>query len=489
MTGRDWIDLAPSRRTAAVVGILNLKDCTSLEDLHRAEEELHHWANRYATPPYEVTALGRNFDRDRPLERLFVFDSFDDDCQRRIDLSQSHMENSILAFPPVDGNDDDDPNDTDAQQRLQMMDLHLNVVVNDLAVSIFRQLEDHIVASDAISALNVAVSQAAHEPPSNNLQASARLSLTKFMAGTGLTTDGATASATQSAITAANATSASSSTTTGTTQREEPVSAASRALSLSSIAGLVSPDSKLAKESPTTNTKILARIPSGLDNTTATSAAMAAAAATSSNNNGTSGGVALSSAHQSSSFQSSVAASANTNLQKANSSPKLITPLDAFWERGGLSSRDVDAIRRRDVARREKWAGDLSLLAGSPLDAYERYVKAAELCKASGTPDPLWYASALEGCAASHIAMAEAGGYGVDEYLENNFQMPDEVMALARDDAAARRSTSNSAATSKQTLPEVVCALCEEALNITNRHEKLVRATLLQFKVQALPSL
>lgn len=38
---RDWIDLCPSRRTAAVVGVLNLHDCESLEDLHRAEEELH----------------------------------------------------------------------------------------------------------------------------------------------------------------------------------------------------------------------------------------------------------------------------------------------------------------------------------------------------------------------------------------------------------------------------------------------------------------
>lgn len=38
---RDWIDLCPSRRTAAVVGILNLHDCHSIADLHRAEEELH----------------------------------------------------------------------------------------------------------------------------------------------------------------------------------------------------------------------------------------------------------------------------------------------------------------------------------------------------------------------------------------------------------------------------------------------------------------
>jgi hypothetical protein len=38
---RDWIDLCPARRTAAVVGVLNLRDCNSLADLQRAEEELH----------------------------------------------------------------------------------------------------------------------------------------------------------------------------------------------------------------------------------------------------------------------------------------------------------------------------------------------------------------------------------------------------------------------------------------------------------------
>jgi hypothetical protein len=32
------------------------------------------------------------------------------------------------------------------------------------------------------------------------------------------------------------------------------------------------------------------------------------------------------------------------------------------------------------------------------------------LCKTVAM-DPLWHASALEGCAAAHIAMAEAGGY------------------------------------------------------------------------------
>jgi hypothetical protein len=60
--------------------------------------------------------------------------------------------------------------------------------------------------------------------------------------------------------------------------------------------------------------------------------------------------------------------------------------------------------------------------------------------------------------------------YSVDEYLESNFQLPEEIMALARDDTSSRKQ---SATTSKQTLPEVVFALCDEALNIWNRNEKL----------------
>jgi hypothetical protein len=112
---RNWIDLCPSRRTAAVIGVLNIHDCKDLADLHRAEEELHQWAARYSTPSYEVTAHGRNVERDTPVERLYVFDSFDEECQK-IDLSKSNMgSNSILAFPPSD------------QAHAQMLQLHLNV--------------------------------------------------------------------------------------------------------------------------------------------------------------------------------------------------------------------------------------------------------------------------------------------------------------------------------------------------------------------------
>jgi hypothetical protein len=351
-----------------------------------------------------------------------VFDSFDEACQR-IDLSRSSMQDSILAFPPVD------------EEHQQMMDLHLNVVVNDLAVAIFRSLEARIQASDAICRLNQQALQAAQqETAASSSASSVRSSFTRIISGS----------------------SGGGSNAGGGGSADEPVSVASRALSLNSLAGLVSPDSKLAKDSYAKSRS--SGIASGSFADPAASGSTAA----------------------SSSAATAAALNANADVQKANSSPKLITPLDAYWERGGLSNKDVDAIRRRDVARREKWAGDVSLLAGSPLDAYERYLKAAEMSKSAATPDPLWYASALEGCAAAHIAMAEAGGYGVDEYLESNFSMPDEVVALLtsrREGDAASSTTSKrgGAGASKQTLPEIVCALCEEALNITNRHKKLVR--------------
>ncbi len=50
--------------------------------------------------------------------------------------------------------------------------------------------------------------------------------------------------------------------------------------------------------------------------------------------------------------------------------------------------------------------GDLSLLAGSPEDAYEHYREAFSLCKAAG--DTLWCGGAMEGLAAALVAHASA---------------------------------------------------------------------------------
>ena len=44
--------------------------------------------------------------------------------------------------------------------------------------------------------------------------------------------------------------------------------------------------------------------------------------------------------------------------------------------------------------------------------------------------NPLWYTSTLDGGTFSFNSMADAGGHGVNEYLEKNMQYPEEVMAL-----------------------------------------------------------
>jgi len=149
---RNWIDLCPSRRTGALIGILNVRDCPDQSTLERAIQEWHQWAERYSTPPYEVTAHGRDVDRDIVVPRLFVFDSFHESfvTNPNVDLqnaTEKLKSNCLVAFPPVD------------EKRSQIMELHVNVVVNDLAVAIFQELEEKIRESDALMAASGLVKQ------------------------------------------------------------------------------------------------------------------------------------------------------------------------------------------------------------------------------------------------------------------------------------------------------------------------------------------
>ncbi|GAX10720.1 hypothetical protein FisN_14Lh236 [Fistulifera solaris] len=370
---REWIDLCPSRRTAAVIGVLNVHDCHDISDLHRAEEELRKWAEKYASPPYEVSAHGKDAERDHPVYRMFVYDSFDEEGQK-IDLSHSKMGSQILAFPPTD------------DSHAQMMDLHLNVVINDLAVAIFRDLESKIRESDQIR-------NASNPPaPSQNSVLSRIISA-------------------------------------GNSDRDKfSDQSKDGKLNVGRLAGLVSAGNPLAD----------------------TEADEASTATKGGNTEATS------------------SVSVDGSSFKASSSlPLLLTPLDTYWEQANLTRKDMEDIRKRDIGRREKYSADLALLAGSPLDAYERYLKAAELCKSSSASDPLWYAASLEGCAGAHISMAEAGGYNVDEYLENNFQLPKDFFNLMKIPEGEKYSNV------KQSLPDVVIALCEEALAIVSRNALL----------------
>jgi len=81
--------------------------------------------------------------------------------------------------------------------------------------------------------------------------------------------------------------------------------------------------------------------------------------------------------------------------------------------------------------------------------------------------------ASLEACAASFIAMADTGGHGVDEYLENNFQYPEGVMtaALALSIQTGGIDTKeNKVDRSKATMPAAVFALGEEACSILRQH-------------------
>eukprot|EP00536_Pseudo-nitzschia_multiseries_P018057 jgi/Psemu1/227659/e_gw1.2100.10.1 len=400
---RNWIDLCPSRRTAALIGVLNVRDCPNQATLERAIQEWRQWAERYSTPPYEVTALGRDVERDTVVPRLFVFDSFHEELNPEINLQAAanklnRKNNSLVAFPPAD------------EERSQMMDLHVNVVVNDLAVAIFQVLEGKIRESDS---LMMGKNPATTQP-------------TKIgFFGRG--------NAGRSA------------------EESETPRGGSKDLSINTLANVVSPSSRLATSKTHYNPKMehrSASIRMKLDNAYT-------------NNNVT---------ELTSSVSSMTSEASSTSVTTSGSSVKaqLLTPLDAFWDYSELSPKDAHEMMKREVARREKFAADLSLLAGSPLDAYERYTRAADLSKTT-SPDPLWYASALEGCAAAHVAMADIGGFNVDEYLESSIQLPEEFMACALVPTSEKTGGNDE---HKKSMPQVVQALCEDALDVTSRHPK-----------------
>lgn len=136
-----WKEMEPHRATAAVIGILNMRDCRDTRDLWRAEESLVQWARRYSSPENrEDIAVGAP-DRGNVLTRMFVFDSFEESIQRRVNLSATRFHSSqLVAFPPLD---------LDGGHS-HMMALHWNVVVNDLAVALFRMMERRIRENDAM---------------------------------------------------------------------------------------------------------------------------------------------------------------------------------------------------------------------------------------------------------------------------------------------------------------------------------------------------
>ena len=96
------------------------------------EESLIQWVRAYAHKlDIEDVALGAG-DTYNILMRPFVFDSFEEICQAGVNLNQTRFQsNQLVAFLPRDiisGNS-------------HMMVLHWNMVMNNLAVSLFRNVE------------------------------------------------------------------------------------------------------------------------------------------------------------------------------------------------------------------------------------------------------------------------------------------------------------------------------------------------------------
>lgn len=305
---------------------------------------------------------------------MFVFDSFHEQCAViNLDFGGLNLGANLVAFPPID------PDHT------QMMDIHVQLVLNDLTVNIFRMNEHKISAADSFvkNPSNHPIHKFIHAPPSK------QKSLQKINESAEGKDD-----------------SGQKNNNSEDTKSPVPLHSARSAFRAAMDRAL-----------PQVSTRYMTAVP--------------------------------------------------------QITHRLFTPLDEIpYDMSQLLPRDIDAIKKRDVGRREKVSGDYCLLAGSPLDAYERYTHAAELAKSSH--DPLWYASSIEGCATAYIAMTDAGGHSVDEYLDQHFQLPEDVIALATSNSFGNdNSKKNLIDKSKTTLPSAVFTLAEEALSIYCRHPKL----------------
>lgn len=402
----EFTDLYPSRGISAVVGVLNVKDCNSIQDLMRAEQELEMWTQRFTPVLHAQKYWDEAFDSPMApkhfvQKRLFAFDSFDEGNE--IDLAKSTLKSGeLIAFPPTEN-----------------MDLHLNVVVNDLCVSTFMDLERKIRMLDGLGVDDGDGKDAGKKPASG--------------IGDVATIVGSNSSF--NVVPDSDSTSISISTSTGADGNDDLETASE-------------PTSETGSDSNGKDSK---------------------------NNKG---GV------KKMGFRG-LAANAVKALNNRNVlvtdvcaelppiEHELQTPIDEGFDEAKLTTRDIETIFKRNAARREKHAADLALLAGSAMDAYDRYTIAAEASKKAH--DPLWYAAALEGIATSFVAMSDTGGHGADFYLENNFQYPDDIMlaALTIIGNVEDGKDATKIDKSKTTMPSAIYALLEEAYGVFSRNAKL----------------
>ena len=440
----------PHRRTAAIIGILNIQDCIIRDDdddkndetpkqttammIQRACEELQQWSHRYSSPSYGASTYGHTDDRgtsssstgtgskdttpshrDVPVTRLFVYDSFNIDTPDMIfDIPKTQTgtilfdTNAIIAFPP---------NNNDI--------LHTKFVLADLMVTIFRNLEQKVVhATRCIQALSSSSSDGTTTTETNDpttittTTGLARRSLARFVA----TTSGGPAP----------------DTTRQQQQQQRPT------LGVNQLADFVDPESALAKTSPRNDNNNNSSTSDDASGNTATLPSSSTTTTTTTTTTITTSSTSSFIHNSKSVAQSSTSVPSSSSTTIMSKLFQLTTPLDdelmttvlllesptttTTTTTPVIGPKDVEALKKREMGRRYKYIGDCCILAGTPLDAYEHYLKAMELCKGGGggggansgsssattgsVHDPLWYAATLESCAVAHIVMAEIGGYG-----------------------------------------------------------------------------
>ncbi|DBA86334.1 TPA: hypothetical protein ACH3X2_005568 [Trebouxia sp. C0005] len=88
----------------------------------------------------------------------------------------------------------------------------------------------------------------------------------------------------------------------------------------------------------------------------------------------------------------------------ADTSDYFTAPTSALEEVSKRLYTDEELVRKKRYGRLQKALADISLLAGSPADAQDHYITAAELCRVSN--DWLWTAAALQGLANAKVLEA-----------------------------------------------------------------------------------
>jgi len=566
----NFVDLYPSRGVSAIIGVLNIKDCKSEIDIQRAYDELDVYADKFTPHLYHEKSFlsgGKYTKPNSPMspkhfvvKRLFLFDSFEESVRDKFDLS------SFYNYDTINNGNNDGVNNLSeliAFPPLENIDLHLNVVVNDLAVAMFMNLEKRIKVMDSLRDFDSTSSTVIFQNHGNSKknmfqqqqqqqqqgqgQGQERSDIGTVMdLSFGSTDDdddkeGNNNNNGQNANDPNNTSSSSFDIYDNnmnnmnmmddsnldilkTHSTDDPFYVSQNPRSPTPTTQTPSNTNTNNSNSNSKRSSPTASLNTSTHTAASTNAASNALTTNLNNRKVTLPGLGRLAAYtvskalnkqtnNNSSLSSSYYTNSNSNNNNNNNNRynsndseyklppiehELQTPLDIALideetdnnTSSSLTSKDIQYLAKRNEARREKYTADLALMAGSVMDAYDRYNSAAN--KLKQVHDPLWYAAAIEGIATTFVAMSDTGGHGADLYLERNFQLPEKVMESAwvmqqkgsgssgggghghaGDDENGGEEIEIKIDRKKKTMPEVVCALLEEACMIMSKNIKL----------------